>query len=160
LLKNLIPGLHSDELAEIFTHIMRVRCEVRIVPLVSPNYQTTMALLKLPSTKKAQDVIHEMESNYVLVANRLVTATLFNYLEFKAPQLSKYHGHLEFPKEGRDYIIDDYRNVVATSHLAQGNTIEFAFGLPWRVLDEQHEEQWRMLQETHYSKSNKKVKVN
>jgi len=39
------------------------------------------------------------------------------------------------------------RNVVATSHLAQGNTIEFAFGLPWRVLDEQHEEQWRMLQE-------------
>lgn len=39
------------------------------------------------------------------------------------------------------------RDAVATSHLAQGNTIEFDYGLPWRVLDDQHEEQWRMLQE-------------
>jgi len=29
-----------------------------------------MALLKLPSAKKAQDVIQEMESKYVLVENR------------------------------------------------------------------------------------------
>jgi len=29
-----------------------------------------MALLKLPSPKKAQDVIHEIESKYLLVANR------------------------------------------------------------------------------------------
>jgi hypothetical protein len=75
-----------------------------------------------------------------------VTAFSFSHDEFKGSQILKYPGHLEF-SQVRDHHVDDYKNAVATSHLAQGNTIEFAFGLPWRVLDEQHEDQWRMLQE-------------
>jgi len=43
------------------------------------------------------------------------------------------------------------RDAVATSHLAQGNTIEFDYGLSWRVLDDQHREQWHMLQEVCFS---------
>ena len=75
-----------------------------------------------------------------------MTATFFSHDEFKGPQILKYRGHLDF-SQVRDYQIEDYRNAVATSHLAQGNTIEFAYGLPWRVLDEQHDDQWKMLQE-------------
>jgi hypothetical protein len=34
---------------------------------------------------------------------------------------------------------------VATSHGAQGNTIEFTYGLQWRVLQEQQDVQWRKI---------------
>lgn len=78
--------------------------------------------------------------------HRLVTTSFFRYQDFK-PKSSTPFGHIELPKGGRDYNNEDYRDAVATSHLAQGNTIEFDYGLPWRVLDDQHEEQWRMLQE-------------
>lgn len=38
------------------------------------------------------------------------------------------------------------RDALATSHFAQGNTIEFDYGLPWKVQAEQHDEQWKLLQ--------------
>ncbi len=34
---------------------------------------------------------------------------------------------------------------MATSHGAQGNTIEFTYGLQWRVLQEQQDVQWRKI---------------
>jgi hypothetical protein len=42
------------------------------------------------------------------------------------------------------------RNAVATSHGAQGNTIEFSYGVPWRVLQEHHDTQWEILNEVHF----------
>ena len=72
-------------------------------------------------------------------------ATSFSYDEFKGPQILKCPGHLELT-QARDHNIDD-KSTLATSHFAQGNTIEFAYGLLWRVLDEQNEVQWQMLQE-------------
>ncbi|XP_073395297.1 uncharacterized protein [Physcomitrium patens] len=146
LLKNVDPGLHSDDLAEAFTAEMRMKCEVRIAPPVSFNYNTTSALLKLPSAKKADEFLHKMESSCVVVANRPLTATRFDITDFKKSHPSKYPGHLDLAL-GRDFAVEDPRSAVTTSHLAQGNTIEFAFGVPWRVLDEQHQLQWQILQD-------------
>lgn len=42
------------------------------------------------------------------------------------------------------------RDAVATSHGAQGNTIEFSYGVPWRVLQEHQDSQWEILNEVHF----------
>jgi len=53
-------------------------------------------------------IIYVMQSTiWLFWLHRLVTTSFFKYSDFKAPS-SKTFGHLEFPKEGRDYINEDY----------------------------------------------------
>lgn len=52
----------------------------------------------------------------IVCLHRLVSATVFRYSDFKAP-VSKHFGHIEFSKEGRDYMNEDYVSHNIHSHM-------------------------------------------
>jgi len=143
LLNNVDPLVHSADLEVSLSKFFGFKCEVRKAPPVSFFYESAVALLKLQFRKHAEKVLNQVEENCLLLGDRVVTVSLYDLTQLTKPL--KFYGHLDIHQKAQD----EYRNAVATSHGAQGNTIEFSYGVPWRVLQEHHDTQWEILNEFH-----------
>lgn len=75
---------------------------------------------------------------------RILIATLYDGLEF-AKEVHNFHGHISI--QPKCELEKDCVEMDVLPHVTQGNTIEFTFGLRWRLLQEQHELQWQLLNE-------------
>jgi hypothetical protein len=98
------------------------------------------ALVKFPNPKIAETTFREMKEKCLIMGDRPVAVSLASATD----QLSKsgrFPGHILLKVKA----YEDHKNAVATSHGAQGNTIEFTYGLQWRVLQEQQDVQWRKI---------------
>jgi hypothetical protein len=81
----------------------------------------------------------------MVIMYRTVIASLYENSEFVTGTL-KFPGHINI--EPKYKLLDsDCKEIALTSHVAQVGTIEFTFGLRWRLLQEQHELQWQLLKE-------------
>ena len=81
----------------------------------------------------------------MVIVYRTVIASLYEDSEFVAESL-EFPGHINIQPENKQ-LDDDYKDIGAIAHVAQCGTIEFTFGLRWRLLQEQHELQWQLLKE-------------
>jgi len=81
----------------------------------------------------------------MLIVSRTLIATLYEDLEF-ANKLHSFYGHICIQPKWK-ILENNHIEMDLLPHVAQGNTIEFTYGLQWRLLQEQHELQWQLLNE-------------
>lgn len=96
---------------------------------------TVEALVKFPNPKIAEATVREMKEKCLIMGDRPVAVSFASATD-QISKSSRFPGHI---------LLKDHKNAVATSHGAQGNTIEFTYGLQWRVLQEQQDVQWRKI---------------
>lgn len=81
----------------------------------------------------------------MVIMYRTIIATLYEGLE-GVKEFYSFYGHLCIQPKCEAQNTDCIEMNVLP-HAAQGGTIEFTFGLRWRLLQEQHELQWQLLNE-------------
>ncbi|CAM6063754.1 unnamed protein product [Sphagnum tenellum] len=140
-LTNLDPQLNAADIEDLLNPFLRVTCEARILhPPSYRHFHSLEALVKFPNAKIAETTVREMKEKCLIMGDRPV-AVSFALATDEFSKSSRFPGHILLKAKA----LEDHKNAVATSHGAQGNTIEFTCGLQWRVLQEQQDVQWRKI---------------
>ncbi|KAL8546980.1 hypothetical protein ACS0TY_006627 [Phlomoides rotata] len=147
VLENMDSSFTSAEVEDIIWTVFEQRVKAKMVqPTAFSSPHSGQALVIFKTNEAADKVISELTHRCLVLGDGRPIVGRRRILKKFSPS-GKFPGHLSIDKTRLLKRNDEMKNAVATSHHAQGNTIEFEMAMEWRLLQEQSDLWWRDLRE-------------
>ncbi|CAM6083597.1 unnamed protein product [Calypogeia fissa] len=149
-LQNLDPWFSSAEIEANLQELLRVSCDVRMLPPQNFTCCTSgQALVLFRTQTAAEEALFKFTENLLIWSKdeRPVVASL---ADAKVAVGNRIHGFYNAELSGSQGVLpagEEQKWAVATSHCSQANTVEYEMGIQWRLLQDRHAEAWTIAAE-------------